>query len=81
MAALTPLNFTAVAPLKLVPVMVTGAPAGAPKPRAGLVEVMAGVTRKLVALVALPPSGLVTPSVPVLAPGGTVAFKEVALTK
>ena len=69
--ALVPLNRTAVAPVKIVPLMVTPDPTG---PLAGqkLVIVGAGTTVKLLALVAVPP-GVVTLSVPVVAPAGTVA--------
>ena len=70
--ALTPLNRTAVAPVKFVPLIVTVLPAN---PLAGvkLVIVGAGATTvKLVALVAVPP-GVVTLSGPVVAPAGTVA--------
>ena len=69
--ALTPLNLTAVAPVKFVPVIVTLVPTG---PLAGvkLVIVGAGMTVKLAALVAVPP-GVVTFTGPVVAPAGTVA--------
>ena len=66
--ALTPLNRTAVAPVKLVPVMLTVAPT---VPLAGVKPVIVGVTPKLVALVAVPP-GVVTLSGPIVAPAGTV---------
>ena len=71
LAAFTPLNRTAVAPVKFVPVIVTLVPTG---PLAGvtLVIVGAGMTVKLVALVAMPP-GVVTLTGPVVAPAGTVA--------
>ena len=69
LAALTPLNVTAVAPAKLVPVIVTTVPAG---PLAGVKPVIAGATAKLLALVAVP-AGVVTLSGPVVAPAGTVA--------
>ena len=70
--ALAPLNMTAVAPVKSVPLMVTGLPAG---PLVGVKLVIVGplaATVKLVALVAVPP-GVVTLSSPVVAPAGTVA--------
>ena len=69
--ALTALNVTAVAPVKFVPLIVTLAPTG---PLAGvtLAIVGAGITVKLVALVAVPP-GVVTRTGPVVAPVGTVA--------
>jgi hypothetical protein len=69
--ALAPLNATAVAPVKFVPLIVTLVPTG---PLAGvtLVIVGAGITVKVVALVAVPP-GVVTLSEPVVAPAGTVA--------
>ena len=69
--ALLPLNVTAVAPVKFVPLIVTLVPTG---PLAGvtLVIVGAGITVKLVALVAVPP-GVVTRTGPVVAPVGTVA--------
>ena len=68
--ALVPLNRTTVAPVKFVPLMVTPVPTG---PLAGpkLVIVGAGTTVKLLALVAVPPA-VVTLSVPVVAPAGTV---------
>ena len=69
--ALTPLNVTAVAPLKFVPLSVTLVPTGPPA-GAKLVIVGAGMTVKLLALVAVPP-GVVTLSGPVVAPAGTVA--------
>ena len=71
LAALTPLNRTAVAPVKFVPPIVTLVPTG---PLAGvkLAIVGAGITVKLVALVAVPPD-VVTLTAPVVAPAGTVA--------
>ena len=70
--AAVPLNRTAVAPVKFVPLIVTLVPAG---PLVGVKLVIVGalaVTVKLLALVALPP-GVVTLSGPVVAPAGTVA--------
>ena len=69
--ALTPLNVTAVAPVKSVPLMVTLIPTG---PIGGVKLVIVGelITVKLPALVAVPPS-VVTLMVPVVAPAGTVA--------
>ena len=66
-----PLKATAVAPLRLVPVITTLAPM---EPLFGekLVIVGAWTTVKLLALVAVPP-GVVTEMVPVVAPAGTVA--------
>ena len=64
--ALTPLNRTAVAPVKLVPLMVTLVPTG-PLVGAKLVIVGKFTTVKLVALVAVPP-GVMTLTVPVVAP-------------
>ena len=69
--ALTPLNVTAVAPVKFVPLSVTLLPTG-PLVGVKLVIVGAGITVKLVVLVAVPP-GVVTCSGPVVAPAGTVA--------
>ena len=69
--ALTPLNATAVAPVKFVPLIVTLVPTG-PLVGAKLVIVGAGTTVKLLALVAVPP-GVVTLTGPVVAPVGTVA--------
>ena len=69
--ALTPLNATAVAPLKFVPLIVTLVPTG-PLVGAKLAIVGAGMTVKLAALVAVPP-GVVTLTGPVVAPAGTVA--------
>jgi len=70
--AAAPLNLTAVAPVKFVPLIVTLVPAG---PVAGVKVVIVGalaVTVKLVALVAVPPD-VVTLSGPLAAPAGTVA--------
>ena len=69
--AAVPLNVTAVAPVKFVPLIVTLAPAG-PLVGVKLVIVGGNSTVKLLALVAVPP-GVVTPSGPVVAPAGTVA--------
>ena len=69
--ALTPLNATAVAPVKFVPVIVTLVPTG-PLVGAKLLTVGAGTTVKLLALVAVPPA-VVTLTGPVVAPVGTVA--------
>ena len=67
--ATVPLNATDVAPVKFVPLIVTLAP---DSPLVGVKLVIAGATRKVAALVAVPP-GLVTLSSPVVAPVGTVA--------
>ena len=70
--ALVPLKVTAVAPVKFVPLIVTGLPTGS---LVGVKLVTVGaltVTVKLGALVAVPP-GVVTPIGPVVAPAGTVA--------
>ena len=70
--ALVPLNRTAVAPVKFVPLIVTLAPTA---PLAGVKLVIVGAladTVKVLALVAVPPA-VVTLSVPVVAPAGTVA--------
>lgn len=71
LAAVTPLNFTASAPVNCVPVTVIVSPA---TPLVGLNELMAGavITVKLVALVAVPKE-LVTVIGPVLATTGTRA--------
>ena len=74
--ALTPLKATAVAPVRLVPLMVTLAPTG-PLVGAKLVIVGSGTTVNAVLLVAEPP-GVVTLSGPVVAPTGTVAWIAVA---
>ena len=66
--ALTPLTRTAVAPLSVVPLIVTLLPT---RPLAGEKLVILGITVKLPALVAVPP-GVVTLSGPVVAPAGTV---------
>src|SRR5437879_9640060 len=75
--ALVPLKVTAVAPVKFVPVIVTGVPTG---PLVGTKLVIVGglttVTVKLVALVAVPP-GVVTLSGTDVDPTGTVAEIEV----
>jgi hypothetical protein len=69
--AAVPLNVTAVAPVKVVPLIVTLAPTS---PLAGVKLPMVGGTStvKLLALVAVP-DGVVTLSGPVVAPAGTVA--------
>ena len=69
--ALAPLKATLVAPVKLVPLMVTLVPTG---PLAGVKLVIVGglITVKLLALVAVPP-GVVTVMGPDVAPAGTVA--------
>jgi len=75
--AVTPLNRTAVAPVKLVPLTVTLVPTG---PLVGAKLVMVGglaVTVKALLLVAVPP-GVVTLICPVVAPVGTVAAIDVA---
>ena len=66
-----PPTVTAVAPVKLLPVTVTAAPI---PPLVGVKSVIvgAGMTVKLVLLVAVPP-GVVTAIGPVVAPAGTVA--------
>ena len=69
--ALVPSNPTAVAPVKFVPLIVTLVPTG-PLVGVTLVTVGAGMTAKLLALVAVPP-GVVTLTGPVVAPVGTVA--------
>ena len=69
---LVPLIFTAVAPVKPVPSIVTSVPTG---PEAGenpLIE-GGGITVKLSELVPVPP-GVMTEICPVLAPAGTVAL-------
>jgi hypothetical protein len=70
--ALRPLNRTLVAPVKLVPLIVTLAPSS-PLSGVMLAIVGAGMTVKLVAVVAVPP-GVVTLSGPVVPPVGTVAW-------
>ena len=69
--ALTPLNATAVAPVKFVPVIVTLVPTG-PLVGAKLVIVGGLTTVKGLALLAVP-TGVVTLSGPDVAPAGTVA--------
>jgi hypothetical protein len=64
-----PLNETAVAPVKFVPVIVTPVP---PTPLGGAKEAIAGVTVKRVVIVKGPLPGVVTLMGPVLAPAGTV---------
>jgi hypothetical protein len=70
-AAVLPPNITLVAPVKFVPVIVTCVPTG-PLGGVKLVIVGAGITVKLVPLVAKPP-GVVTVIGPEVAPIGTVA--------
>jgi hypothetical protein len=75
LVAATPPNFTEVAPVKAVPLMVTTVPTG---PLVGENEVIEGavVTVKSDALVAVPP-GVVTVIFPVTAPLGTLAVTRV----
>jgi hypothetical protein len=72
------LNFTALAPVKFVPVRVTVVPTA---PLMGVKLVMVGgtTTVKLEALVPVPPD-VVTLSFPVVTPTGATAFMEVELT-
>ena len=74
--ALTPLNCTAVASVRLVPLMVTLLPT---EPLAGAKLVIVGglIMVKLLPLVAVP-AGVVTLMGPVVAPAGTVAWIAVA---
>ena len=67
--AAVPPNEMAVAPVKVVPVIVTPVPTG---PVAGAKEVMAGVTVKRVVVTIGPLPGVVTVMGPVVAPAGTV---------
>ena len=67
----TPLKVTAVAPVKLVPVITTEVPTG-PLVGVKLLTVGARTTVKLLALVAVPP-GVVTAMVPLVVLVGTVA--------
>ena len=64
-----PLNETAVAPVKFVPVIVTTVP---PTPLGGVKEMMAGITVKRVVVTTGPLPGVVTAMGPVVAPAGTV---------
>jgi hypothetical protein len=75
LAASVPLNWTAVVPVKLVPVIYTVIPT---VPRAGKKLVIAGMgmTVKLVLLIAVPP-GVMTPIAPVVALAGTMAVIDV----
>ena len=76
LAALAPLNVTAVAPVKFVPLSVTLLPTG---PLVGVKLVIVGglpIVNALT-LVAVPP-GVVTLSGPVVAPAGTVTWIVVA---
>jgi hypothetical protein len=69
LAALNPLNVTAVVPVKFKPLIVTAVPTA---PLGGVKLVIVGATVKSVALVAVPPS-VVTLTGPDVAPVGTVA--------
>src|SRR2546428_3504669 len=73
--ALVPLNATAAAPVKLVPLIVTLVPTG---PLVGEKPAIVGAltTVKELALAAVP-DGVVTLSGPVVAPGGTGAWRAV----
>jgi hypothetical protein len=68
-AAGVPLNMTAVAPVKFIPLIVMLSPT---VPLVGVKPVIVGATVKALALVAVPP-GVVTLRGPVVAPDGTVA--------
>jgi hypothetical protein len=68
-AVLPLVNFTAVAPVKPVPWMMTAVPMG---PDEGEREVIDGLTVNVLPLVAVPPA-FVTVILPVVAPAGTVA--------
>jgi hypothetical protein len=68
-----PLNFTLLAPVKVLPVITTFAPGA---PLVGLKLVILGVTLKLATLVPVP-AGFVTVILPVVAPVGTVALIDV----
>ena len=72
-----PLNFTAVVPVKFVPVMITLIPT---PPLVGVKPVMVGrnMTVKLVALLAVPAAVIMVMS-PVLAPAGTIVVIVVAV--
>jgi hypothetical protein len=76
--AAVPLNFTLVAPVRFVPVMVTGVPT---PPLVGLELVIVGAATnvKLDELVTVPP-GVVTLIFPVVVPVGTVVAIDVAVT-
>jgi hypothetical protein len=65
-----PLNFTAVVPVKVNPVIVTAAPSA---PLVGEKAVIFGVTTKFVELVTVPP-GVVTATGPVVAATGTLVL-------
>ena len=67
--ALTPLNFTAVAPVKFRPLIVTTLPTG---PLVGAKLAIVGAMMKLLALVAVP-ADVVTLNGPIVAPAGAVA--------
>ena len=69
--ALVPLNFTAVAPVRLVPVIVTLAPI-APEVGVKLDTVGAGITVKVPLDVAVP-AAVVTLTVPLVVPEATAA--------
>jgi hypothetical protein len=68
LVAATPPKVTFVAPVRLMPVMVTFVPVG---PMSGLKFVIWGITRKIVLLNSVP-LGIVTLTFPVVAPAGTV---------
>ena len=74
LAAAMVLNLTAVAPVKLAPVIMTDVPTG---PEVGEKLSILGITLKMAVLVAVPPA-VVTLIVPVVAPLGTVVLIEVA---
>jgi len=74
--ALTPLNVTAVAPVKSAPLIVTVVPTG---PMVGAkIAIVGGFTTVNASLLVAVPAGVVTLSGPVVAPAGTVAWIDVA---
>src|ERR1700733_9648688 len=60
--------------VRLTPLIVTGVPTG---PLVGLKLLIVGITRKFILLFRLPP-GIVTVTMPVFAPAGTVAVRKVS---
>ena len=70
-AAFTPPNVTLVAPVKLVPFIVTGVPT---EPLVGLKLRIAGRTRNAPLLVSSP-AGVVTVTTPAVVPDGTIAVR------
>jgi hypothetical protein len=72
--AFTPPKVTLEACVRLTPVMVTGVPTG---PLVGVKVLIDGTTRKVILLLRFPP-GILTVTIPVVAPAGIVVVRKVS---